>query len=89
MNMEVSPSISVITNITPNHLDIHGSYEEYIDANYLVNEINQNYDDYDFLKVFINKDKVYQEKNKKIINDSFSCNYAFQRSCCSGRSCQS
>ena len=32
MNMEVSPSISVITNITPNHLDIHGSYEEYIDA---------------------------------------------------------
>ena len=32
MNMEVSPSISVITNITPNHLDIHGSYEEYINA---------------------------------------------------------
>ena len=32
MNMEVSPSISVITNISPNHLDIHGSYEEYIDA---------------------------------------------------------
>ena len=32
MNMEVSPSISVITNITPNHLDIHGSYDEYIYA---------------------------------------------------------
>ena len=32
MNMEVSPSISVITNISPNHLDIHGSYEEYINA---------------------------------------------------------
>lgn len=32
MNMEVSPCISVITNITPNHLDIHGSYDEYIDA---------------------------------------------------------
>ena len=32
MNMEVSPSISVITNISPNHLDIHGSYDEYIDA---------------------------------------------------------
>ena len=32
MNMEVSPSISVITNISPNHLDIHGSYEEYIEA---------------------------------------------------------
>ncbi len=32
MNMTVSPNISVITNITPNHLDIHSSYEEYIDA---------------------------------------------------------
>ena len=32
MNMDVSPEISVITNITPNHLDIHKSYEEYIDA---------------------------------------------------------
>lgn len=32
MNMNVSPNISVITNITPNHLDIHGSYEEYIEA---------------------------------------------------------
>lgn len=30
MNMKVSPQISVITNITPNHLDIHKSYEEYI-----------------------------------------------------------
>jgi len=30
--MEVSPNISVITNITPNHLDIHKSYEEYIDS---------------------------------------------------------
>lgn len=32
MNMEVSPSISIITNITPNHLDKHTDYEEYIDA---------------------------------------------------------
>ena len=32
MGMEVSPDISVITNITPNHLNVHGSYEEYIDA---------------------------------------------------------
>jgi len=32
MDMEVSPNISVITNITPNHLDIHKSYEEYIDS---------------------------------------------------------
>ena len=32
MNMEISPNISVITNVSPNHLDIHKSYEEYIDA---------------------------------------------------------
>ncbi len=32
MGMEVSPHISVITNITPNHLNIHKDYEEYIDA---------------------------------------------------------
>ena len=32
MNMTVSPEISVITNITPNHLNIHSSMEEYIEA---------------------------------------------------------
>ena len=32
MGMEISPDISVITNITPNHLNVHSSYEEYIDA---------------------------------------------------------
>ena len=32
MNMRVSPSISVITNISPNHLDYHKDYQEYIDA---------------------------------------------------------
>ncbi len=32
MGMEISPDISVITNVTPNHLNIHKDYEEYIDA---------------------------------------------------------
>ncbi len=32
MGMEVSPHVSVITNITPNHLNIHKDYEEYIEA---------------------------------------------------------
>lgn len=32
MGMKISPSISVITNITPNHLNIHKDYEEYIEA---------------------------------------------------------
>lgn len=32
MSMKHSPDIAVITNITPNHLDIHLSLQEYIDA---------------------------------------------------------
>lgn len=32
MEMDVSPDISVITNITPNHLNVHSSYDEYIQA---------------------------------------------------------
>lgn len=32
MNMEISPKISVVTNISPNHLNVHSSYEEYIEA---------------------------------------------------------
>lgn len=32
LTMKKSPDISVITNITPNHLDVHRDYEEYIEA---------------------------------------------------------
>lgn len=32
MTLKESPNISVITNISPNHLDYHRSYDEYIDA---------------------------------------------------------
>ena len=32
MGMEVSPNIAIITNITPNHLNIHKDYDEYIEA---------------------------------------------------------
>lgn len=32
MNIKYSPEISVITNITPNHLDVHKSFEEYSEA---------------------------------------------------------
>ena len=44
IDMDVSPDISVITNITPNHLDIHKSFEEYIDAKKKIFE-NQNEND--------------------------------------------
>ena len=32
IGMEISPDISVITNITPNHLNVHKDFEEYIEA---------------------------------------------------------
>ena len=44
MNMKVSPNISVITNISKNHLDIHKDYQEYIDAKKSI-FLNQNKDD--------------------------------------------
>ncbi len=34
MDFDVSPDISVITNISPNHLDKHKDYQEYIEAKY-------------------------------------------------------
>ena len=32
MGMDISPEIAAITNVTPNHLNIHKDYQEYIDA---------------------------------------------------------
>lgn len=32
MNMNLSTDIAVVTNISPNHLNVHKSYEEYIDS---------------------------------------------------------
>lgn len=32
MTMNVSPEISIVTNLTPNHLDMHKGMDEYIDA---------------------------------------------------------
>jgi UDP-N-acetylmuramoylalanine--D-glutamate ligase len=32
MTLKKSPGIAVVTNVSPNHLDVHKSYEEYIDA---------------------------------------------------------
>ena len=32
MNMKISPKVAVVTNITPNHLNIHEDMDEYIEA---------------------------------------------------------
>ena len=44
MNMQVSPQITVMTNVTPNHLNIHKDYEEYIEAKKCIFK-NQNEND--------------------------------------------
>lgn len=75
MGMDVSPNISIITNISPDHLDIHSSYDEYINAkkSIFLNQSEKdtlvlNYDD-EIVKGFVSdaKGKVkYFSKNKKI-----------------------
>ncbi len=67
MEMEVSPHISVITNVTPNHLNIHSSYEEYIDSKKTIFKY-QNEDD----TLILNYDneitrKCKTEANSKVI----------------------
>lgn len=32
MTMDVSPEISLITNLSPNHLDVHKDFQEYVEA---------------------------------------------------------
>ena len=32
IDMKISPEISIVTNITPNHLNVHKDYQEYIDS---------------------------------------------------------
>ena len=44
MTLKKSPNISVITNISPNHLDIHKDYEEYINSKRNI-YLHQNKDD--------------------------------------------
>lgn len=42
MDMDVSPDIAVITNISPNHLDKHKDYQEYIEAKKCIFKNNDN-----------------------------------------------
>lgn len=61
MNMTVSPNISLITNISPDHLDIHKNYEEYINAKKYIFK-NQTKNDV----IILNKDdKIVKDMNKE------------------------
>ena len=64
MNMTTSPHIALITNISPDHLDIHSSYKEYIEAKKYIYK-NQNKNDI----VILNKDdKIVKEFKKDAIS---------------------
>lgn len=58
MTLKKSPDISIVTNISPNHLDYHRSYEEYIEAKANI-FLNQNSKD---SIVVLNADDDYTEK---------------------------
>ena len=64
MTLSKSPDISVITNVSPNHLDYHTDYNEYIMAKANV-FLNQNSDDI----LVLNKDSDMTNKYLKLIED--------------------
>ena len=78
MNMKVSPNIAVVTNISPDHLDVHSSYEEYINAKKEI-YLNQNKNDIlvlnkddDIVKNFANDAKgTIRYFSKNNLKDSY------------------
>ena len=77
MNMTISPKISIVTNITPNHLNVHKDYEEYINSkkNIFINQKEDgilviNYDN-DITKDFYKdaKGKVIYFSHKHLLDN--------------------
>lgn len=92
MNMKTSPDIAVITNIAPNHLDIHKSYEEYIESKKAIFE-NQddkglvvlNYDNEITSKMYREaKGKVIYFSSKTKLDNGFIYDDGFIKSCSDG-----
>ncbi len=89
MNMKISPHIAVVTNVSPNHLDIHKSYEEYIDSkkNIFKNQTENdivvlNYDN-DITREFKPdaKGKVIYFSRKEKLDDGIICDGGIVKSC--------
>lgn len=75
--MKKSPSVSVITNLSPNHLDVHKSMEEYVEAkkNILNYQIN-NSDETNKQKIILNFDN---EITRSFVEDAISQVVLFSR----------
>lgn len=69
--IDYKPHISVITNITPDHMDFHHTYESYIDAKFK-NAVNQDENDFAILNYEDEKimDFSHKIKAKKIFFSS-------------------
>ncbi len=89
MDMQISPHISVITNISPNHLDIHKSYEEYIEAKKNIFKYQTekdilviNYDN-EITKKFGSEanGKVIYFSRKEKLDDGIICDNGIVKSC--------
>lgn len=79
MDMKISPKIAIVTNITPNHLNVHKDYQEYIDSkkNIFLHQkegdlLIINYDN-EITKDFIKdaKGKVIYFSHKEVLNNGF------------------
>lgn len=70
LNSEISPHLGIITNITPNHLDDHGSFENYFEAKKnLIRYQNKedfailNYDDTESRKI-VNESRIKNQESR-------------------------
>jgi UDP-N-acetylmuramoylalanine--D-glutamate ligase len=61
MTMDVSPEIAIITNLSPNHLDIHKSMDEYIEAK---RNIFKHQDKDDIIIINMDNDTTYSMKDE-------------------------
>ncbi len=64
MHTRVSPEASAITNITPNHLNVHKDYQEYIDAKKAVFDRPLNA----FASGFLNRGQTRVQKKRVVLN---------------------
>jgi UDP-N-acetylmuramoylalanine--D-glutamate ligase len=73
-----APHISVITNLTPNHLDRHGTFEEYSKAKEAIFEFQQKSSDEPVVSIFNAEDPVTNELFAKYSTESGRISHAFK-----------
>jgi len=75
-----APHISVITNLTPNHLDRHGTFEEYCKAKETIFEFQKTDGDDPAVSIFNGEDGVTGEWYKKYSAESGRISHAYKAS---------